>query len=163
MPQLLSDREADGESRADRLEARRGRPPRERVVQDVELPLSTTGDFLRWFLREVPIEPVWLCPLRLRSTRAWTLYPLRPAETYVNLGFWSSVPVDPSAARGATNRRIERRVTALGGHKSLYSESFYDEAEFHSRYGGDAYAALKARWDPGSRLPTLYEKAVQGA
>jgi FAD/FMN-containing dehydrogenase len=148
---------------ADRLQARQGRPPRERVVQDVEVPLSSTADFLRWFLREVPIEPVWLCPLRLRSETAWPLYPLRPGVTYVNVGFWSSVPADPTAGPGATNRRIEQRVSELGGHKSLYSESFYDEDEFALLYNGAAYAVLKERWDPGARLPHLYGKAVRGA
>ena len=39
---------------AARLDARKGLPPRERVVQDVEIPLDRTADFLRWFLREVP-------------------------------------------------------------------------------------------------------------
>jgi FAD/FMN-containing dehydrogenase len=148
---------------ADRLEARHGRPPRERVVQDVELPIASTAEFLRWFLREVPIEPVWLCPLRLLADEPWTLYPLRPRETYVNVGFWSTVPSDPARGPGATNRRIEREVTALGGHKSLYSESFYGEEEFARLYDGAAYAVLKERWDPGSRLPHLYDKAVRGA
>ena len=148
---------------ADRLEARQGRPPRERVVQDVEIPLAATAEFLRWFLREVPIEPIWLCPLCLRSDQAWSLYPLRPGETYVNVGFWSSVPSDPGAQPGATNRRIEHEVTALGGHKSLYSESFYDEDEFRRLYGGAQYTALKQRWDPEGRLPDLYAKAVRGA
>ncbi len=148
---------------ADRLEARQGRPPRERVVQDVEIPLAATAEFLRWFLREVPIEPIWLCPLRLRSDQAWSLYPLHPGETYVNVGFWSSVPSDPGAEPGATNRRIEHEVTALGGHKSLYSESFYDEDEFRRLYGGAQYTALKQRWDPDGRLPDLYAKAVRGA
>jgi FAD/FMN-containing dehydrogenase len=148
---------------ADRLEVARGRPPRERVVQDVEVPLAATAQFLRWFLREVPIEPVWLCPLRLRSDRAWSLYPLRPGEVYVNVGFWSTVPADAAAGPAATNRRIEQEVTTLGGHKSLYSESFYDEDEFARLYGGPAYAGLKARWDPDGRLPTLYAKAVGGA
>ena len=148
---------------ADRLEARRGRPPRERVVQDVEIPLEGTAEFLRWFLREVPIEPIWLCPLRLRSDQSWSLYPLQPGETYVNVGFWSSVPSDPGAGPGATNRRIEHEVTALGGHKSLYSESFYDEEEFRRLYGGAQYTALKQEWDPDGRLPDLYAKAVRGA
>ena len=49
-----------------RLDARRGKPARERVVQDVEIPLDRTAEFLDWFLREVPIEPVWLCPIQLR-------------------------------------------------------------------------------------------------
>ena len=148
---------------ADRIEARHGRPPRERVVQDVELPLASTAEFLRWFLREVPIEPVWICPLRLLADEPWTLYPLRPRETYVNIGFWSTVPSDPAAGPAATNRRIEREVTALGGHKSLYSESFYEEDEFARLYDGAAYAVLKERWDPRSRLPHLYDKAVRGA
>ena len=40
----------------------------------------------------VPIEPIWLCPLRLRDTDRWPLYPIRPGHTYVNVGFWSAVP-----------------------------------------------------------------------
>ena len=148
---------------ADRLEARHGRPPRERVVQDVEIPLAATAEFLRWFLRDVPIEPIWLCPLRLRSEQPWTLYPLHPGQTYVNVGFWSTVPSDPAVGPGATNRRIEQEVAALGGHKSLYSESFYDEEEFRRLYGGAQYAELKRQWDPDGRLPDLYAKAVRGA
>jgi FAD/FMN-containing dehydrogenase len=147
---------------ADRLEAGRGRPPRERVVQDVEIPLDGTAEFLRWFLDEVPIEPIWLCPLRLRDDRPWTLYPLQPGERYVNVGFWSTVPVTPGDP-AATNRRIEERVSELGGHKSLYSEAFYDEESFWRHYGGADYPALKERYDPDRRLPDLYAKAVRGA
>lgn len=104
---------------ADRIERFNGRPARERVVQDVEVPISRTPEFLRWFLDEIPIEPVWLCPLRLRDSEGWPLYPIRPGQTYVNIGFWSSVPA--GAVEGATNRLIERKVNELGGHKSLYS------------------------------------------
>jgi FAD/FMN-containing dehydrogenase len=143
---------------ADRLEARKGRPPRERVVQDVEVPLERTAELLHWFLREVPIEPVWLCPVR--TTREWPLYPIVPERTYVNVGFWSTVPRDPRDP-AATNRLVEEQVTRLEGHKSLYSDAFYDEDEFHRLYGGDAYADLKARYDPGSRLLDLYSKAVR--
>ena len=82
---------------ADRIEKRRGRPPRERVVQDVEVPIERCTEFLDWFLSEVPIEPIWLCPVRLRDR--WPLYPMPPDHTYVNLGFWSSVPPGPPRAR----------------------------------------------------------------
>jgi FAD/FMN-containing dehydrogenase len=144
---------------ADRLEARKGRPPRERVVQDIEVPLDRTAEFLHWFLREIPIEPVWLCPVRSRDV--WPLYPLRPGETYVNVGFWSSVPRDPAEPVGAANRLIEAQVTALDGHKSLYSDAYYDQTDFWQLYGGDDYAVLKSRYDPQSRLLDLYSKAVQ--
>jgi FAD/FMN-containing dehydrogenase len=143
---------------ADRIEARRGQPPRERVVQDIEVPLGRTAEFVHWFLREIPIEPIWLCPVRSRDH--WPLYPLRPGETYVNVGFWSSVPRDAGGDPGAANRLIEAEVTALDGHKSLYSDSFYDQDQFWRLYGGDAYAELKRRYDPDSRLLDLYSKAV---
>ncbi len=37
---------------ADRIEKRNGRPPRERVVQDVEVPIERTAEFVDWFLDE---------------------------------------------------------------------------------------------------------------
>jgi FAD/FMN-containing dehydrogenase len=152
-----------------RLEARQGRPPRERVVQDVEIPVGQVEPFLDWFLREVPIEPIWLCPIELRqSTRPsvdgtppWPLYPLKPGHRYLNVGFWSTVPIAPGAADGDVNRAIEQQVTAVGGHKSLYSDAYYDRTTFDRLYGGEAYAPVKARYDPGGRLPSLHDKAVR--
>ncbi|WP_109522767.1 MULTISPECIES: FAD-binding oxidoreductase [Nocardia] len=153
----------------DKLEARKGNPPRERVVQDIEVPVERTADFVEWFLREIPIEPIWLCPLRLRydaatagsTERAWPLYPLEPDRTYVNVGFWSAVPTTPGAQEGAANRAIEKTVTDFDGHKSLYSDAYYDKDEFAALYGGSIYTELKKRYDPDQRLLDLYSKAVQ--
>jgi FAD/FMN-containing dehydrogenase len=144
---------------SDRVETRNGRPARERVVQDVEVPIGRACDFLEWFLDNVPITPIWLCPLRLRDHDGWTLYPIRPDQTYVNVGFWSSVPAGDSA--GTTNRTIEAKVSELDGHKSLYSDSFYTREEFDGLYGGDAYDTVKTSYDPESRLLDLYAKVVQ--
>jgi FAD/FMN-containing dehydrogenase len=148
---------------ADRIEKRHNRPPRERVVQDVEVPIARTAEFLDWFLANVPIEPIWLCPLRLRdvpgSADGWPLYPLRPHHPYVNVGFWSSVPVGPTD--GHTNKLIERKVSALDGHKSLYSDAYYSAEEFDNLYGGETYKTVKKTYDPDSRLLDLYAKAVQ--
>ncbi|MFI1914669.1 FAD-binding oxidoreductase [Nocardia sp. NPDC020380] len=149
----------------DKLEARKGNPPQERVVQDIEVPIERTADFLEWFLREIPIEPIWLCPLRLRDTggeRPWPLYPLEPDRTYVNVGFWSAVPTVPGQGEGVANRAIELQVSKLDGHKSLYSDAYYGKDEFADLYyGGDTYAELKQHYDPDSRLLDLYSKAVQ--
>ncbi|GAA1962682.1 FAD-binding oxidoreductase [Microbacterium deminutum] len=143
----------------DRLEKLHGRPPRERVIQDIEVPIERCAEFLDWFLANVPIQPIWLCPLRVRDDDGWPLYPIRPHETYVNVGFWSTVPV--GSTEGETNRMIERTVSELEGHKSLYSDSFYPREEFDELYGGDAYRAVKERYDSDSRLLDLYAKAVQ--
>ncbi|WP_246061045.1 FAD-binding oxidoreductase [Lapillicoccus jejuensis] len=156
-----------------RLDERRGRPARERVVQDVEIPLSRTAEFLDWFLREVPVEPLWLCPVQLRpdplrggeapvtGSSPWPLYPMEVGTPYVNVGFWSTVPILPGRRDGDTNRAIEDQVHELGGHKSLYSDAYYDEETFAALYGGADYALVKKRYDPRGRLPSLYDKAVR--
>ncbi len=144
---------------ADRIEARHGRPPRERVVQDVEVPIERTEEFLDWFLTTVPIEPIWLCPLRLRDEAGWPLYPLRAGHSYVNVGFWSSVPA--TGIEGHTNRLIEDKISDLDGHKSLYSDAYYSRDAFDELYGGETYKTVKKIYDPDSRLLDLYAKAVQ--
>jgi FAD/FMN-containing dehydrogenase len=143
---------------ADRLDRRAGRPQRERVIQDVEVPVERLADFLDWLDAEVGMRPVWLCPLV--ATRKWPTYPLDPGRTYVNAGFWGTVHVGPDAPDAPRNRAIEARVHELGGHKSLYSDAFYDQETFDRLYDGANLAAVKRRYDPDQRLISLYEKAV---
>ncbi len=106
------------------------------------------------------MRPVWLCPLRLRD-REWPGYPLTSGTTYVNVGFWGVVNVGPEAPQSPRNRAIEDRVTELGGHKSLYSEAFYDRDDFDRLYGGAELARVKALHDPDDRLTSLYDKVVR--
>jgi FAD/FMN-containing dehydrogenase len=150
-------------SRIDRL---RGEPSKERVVQDVEIPVDRTADFLRWFGPNVGMTPVWLCPLRLRepagaaSAYRWPLYPLRPGQLYVNVGFWGLVDIQPGRRDGDVNTAIEQAVAVHGGHKSLYSDAYYTEDEFAALYGGPSYEQAKKRYDPDHRLTGMYDKAV---
>lgn len=174
---------------ADRMAARKGEPARERVVQDVEVTADRLPDFLSWFFAASDIQPVWLCPIRLRegterfnplgellqdpvakedgaADHPWPLYPLSTEATWINLGFWSSVPVNhlgEDSGEGAFNKVIEERVAELDGHKSLYSEAFYSRAEFEELYGGRIPGLLKSKYDPQGRFPGLYEKTVLGA
>jgi FAD/FMN-containing dehydrogenase len=144
------------------LDARRGRLPGEAVIQDVEIPVERGAEFAEFFHATVGMSPVWLCPLRLRSATAWPLYPLSPRQVYVNFGFWGNVALPPGAADGHFNRQIENEVTRLGGHKGLYSTSYYSQDEFARLYNGPGYARLKAEYDPQGRLAGLYEKCVAG-
>ncbi|MBO0839912.1 MAG: FAD-binding oxidoreductase [Sciscionella sp.] len=136
-----------------------GRPEREKVIQDVEIPVEKVPAFLEFFHDEVGISPVWLCPVLAREQ--WPLYPLTPGELYVNVGFWAGVPLPAGRSDGYFNRLIEDKVTELGGHKSLYSTAFYPEDEFWRLYNGDAYRRLKKRYDEQDRLPDLYAKCVR--
>jgi FAD/FMN-containing dehydrogenase len=143
-----------------RIDRWTGKPPREDVIQDIEVPVERLAEFLEFFQEKVGMSPVWLCPLRAREP--WPLYPLDLGKVYVNVGFWGTTPLPPGQIPEYHNRLIERKVAALDGHKSLYSTSFYSRAEFWQHYDGDTYRQLKTEYDPDARLLDLYDKCVRG-
>ncbi|HSP37045.1 MAG TPA: FAD-binding oxidoreductase [Frankiaceae bacterium] len=144
-----------------RMDAVKGLPEREEVVQDIEVPAARVPEFLRFLHEQTGIEPVWLCPLKQRDPEAvWDLYAFQPDALYVNIGFWSTAPLPPGESDGYHNRRIEEKVAELGGRKSLYSTAFYPPEEFWSLYGGAQYEVLKKTYDPSGRLLDLYAKTV---
>ena len=73
------------------------------------------------------------------------------------------MPTVPGRDDHAANRAVENKVSELGGHKSLYSEAFYDRPEFERLYGGDLPERMKATYDPDRRFPGLFEKTVNNA
>lgn len=133
----------------------------EPMVQDVEIPLSRCGEFLRFYWENLDVRPLWICPVEpLPSRQPWTLYDM-PRELHLNFGFWSAVSTREDLPPDHFNRLLEREVVRLGGHKSLYSTVFFEEDEFWRIYDGPAYRLLKARYDPTGALPDLYEKTVK--
>ena len=124
------------------------------------MPIERTAEFLDWFLDERADRADLVVPVAVaRPRRAGRCTRSGPDHTYVNIGFWSSVPVGPEP--GYTNRMIEAKVSELDGHKSLYSDAYYTPEEFDELYGGETYKTVKKTYDPDSRLLDLYAKAVQ--
>jgi FAD/FMN-containing dehydrogenase len=133
----------------------------ESVIQDVDIPIENAAEFLRFFLDEIGIQPVWMCPIGGHDTsRNFPFYPLHGSGLFVNFGFWDIVPNPQQHPAGYFNRKIETRVSELGGIKSLYSDSYYDENRFWKLYNGDRYHDLKHKYDPDGRLRNLYQKCV---
>ena len=132
------------------------------MIQDVEIPIDRAAEFLEFFHREIGLRPIINGPV-VGSTTAqgrFPLFPLKPDVLYVNIGFWDTVRTRKDRPPGYLNRRIEDKVAELGGLKMLYSESYYDEAEFRDLYNGPVYDRLKAKYDPEGRLSDLYRKCV---
>lgn len=133
-------------------------PGQESVVQDIGFEPAAAARFLAWFLAEIPIRPIWVCPFTPR--RVAPLFPVTPRRLHLDVAFWDSVRAGRSP--GETNRRIEAKTADLGGIKSLYARSYYDRASFERAYGGDAWRILKDRYDPDGVLGELYSKCVEG-
>jgi FAD/FMN-containing dehydrogenase len=133
----------------------------ESVIQDVDIPLEHAERFMDFYAREVGLWPMWICPVKAGSLAAhYTLYPMKPQRLYVNFGFWDVLHRPQRFPAGHFNRLVEREVNALGGIKSLYSDSYFSEDDFGRIYGGAAYRELKAKYDPHQILPDLYAKCV---
>lgn len=133
----------------------------EGVIQDVDIPIEQAAEFLRFFLEEIGIRPVWMCPIGGHDlSQNFPLYPLHGSGLFVNFGFWDTVSNPQHHATGHFNRKIEAKVTELGGIKSLYSDSYYDENRFWDIYNGEQYRELKQKYDPQERLKDLYQKCV---
>ena len=117
------------------------------------MPVERLEEFLDWFDARGRDAPGLAVPAGLRGTSTVAHLPARsPGTTYVNVGFWGTVHVGPDAPDAPRNRAIEAKVHELGGHKSLYSEAFYDRETFDRLYDGRNLAAVKQRYDPDDRF-----------
>jgi len=132
--------------------------PAESVIQDVQIPISRSNDFLQFFNEKIKITPVWLCPtMPQKSEHKFSLCPLTD-ELHINFGFWDTVPSQKE--EGFYNILIEEKVEELKGNKSLYSNSFYTEEKFWQLYNKPIYDELKKQYDPSARFKNLYQKCV---
>jgi FAD/FMN-containing dehydrogenase len=133
----------------------------ESVIQDVELPIEHCVEFFDFYHDTIKFLPVWICPTRAYDPRAhFDLYGLAPGKLYVNFGFWDVIRSRSPIPEGFHNRKVEEKVMALGGMKSLYSDSYFTPEQFWSIYNRPAYEALKRKYDPDGRLKDLYRKCV---
>lgn len=129
----------------------------ESVVQDVEIPMQNAAHFLQFFLREIGIKPIWICPTKsYAATSLYPFYKMNADVFYVNFGFWDMLPMNKED--GYYNRLIENKVAELSGNKSLYSRVYYTEDEFWKIYDRELYDRLKNKYDPQQQLNNLYQK-----
>jgi FAD/FMN-containing dehydrogenase len=132
----------------------------EPLIQDWEVPWDQAAGFTRFALREVDLSGRPWIVTPIRTPRAPTLYPVRAAMLYYNLGCYCQVRKPAGKPPYWYTRLMDGECFARGGIKMLYSSTFLSREEFDRLYNGAAYAGLKARYDPGGRAATLFDKAV---
>lgn len=128
----------------------------ETVIQDVEIPIENAPQFLKFFLSQIGIKPVWLCPTKPYKDHYYSFYRMDPNKLFINFGFWDVV--HSHREDGYFNRKIEQKVQELKGNKSLYSNVYYTEDEFWKIYDHHHYLELKKQYDPDNRLKDVYQK-----
>jgi FAD/FMN-containing dehydrogenase len=133
----------------------------ESVIQDVEIPIAGAAEFLAFYFDTVRFTPVWICPTRSYDANAkFDLYDMDADTLYVNFGFWDVIRGRAKLPPGYYNRQVEEKVVALGGMKSLYSDSYFTPEQFWKIYNKPAYDGLKNKYDPDGALNDIYHKCV---
>jgi len=149
-------------AREAKLKAFFGRKARESepLIQDWEVPWDRAAELIETCLAEVDLEGRPWAAVPIRTPRQPTLYPIRPDELYFNLGSYCQVHRPEGKPRYHYTRIMDDKCFELDGIKMLYSSTFLGKAEFDRRFNGEAYAALKAKYDPAGHAPTLFEKVA---
>jgi hypothetical protein len=131
------------------------------IVQDLSLPYSRAEEFIDYTSQELGIWPLWLCPLRQMNPPTFHPYTTQPGpgdspKPMLNIGLWgrASSDIDTFVRQ---NRRLESKLTELGGRKVLYSHTYYTELEFWQLYDRKWYDDLRERYSATSLL-TVYDK-----
>jgi FAD/FMN-containing dehydrogenase len=132
----------------------------EPLIQDWEVPWARAAELIEFCLSEVNLDGRPWAAVPIKTPRTPTIYPIRANELYFNLGCYVQVRKPEGRGDYYYTRIMDEKCFALDGIKMLYSSTFLDISEFDSRFNGEAYAALKAKYDPNGNAQTLFEKVA---
>ncbi len=132
----------------------------EPLIQDWEVPWDTANELVEFCLREVELDGRPWAAVPIRTPSQPTLYPITPDQLYFNLGCYCQVRKIEEREPYHYSTLMDRKCFDLGGIKMLYSSTFLERDEFDTRFNGEAYRKLKAKYDPGGCAPELYDKVT---
>lgn len=132
----------------------------EPLIQDWEVPWHHAGELVRFCLEHVELDGRPWAALPIRPACRPTLYPVEPGELLFNLGSYCQVRKPAGKPPYHYTRIMDQKCFELDGIKMLYSSTFIDEPDFDARFNGTEYRALKQKYDPAGRAPTLFEKVA---
>jgi hypothetical protein len=127
----------------------------EHIVQDLTLPLGVAQTFLEYLDETEHIYPLWLCPVK-PEPRSPLLCNGLDTPLAINIGVWGPQIADYKQFLHV-NRRIEAKLSELGGKKWLYAHTYYTEEEFWQIYDKQWYERLRKKYS-ATTLPSIYEK-----
>ncbi|KAJ5246418.1 hypothetical protein N7468_001401 [Penicillium chermesinum] len=117
------------------------------IVQDVGIPYGKAAEFGHWLDDNENFG--YYPPLALSIDD-------NTPEILLNFGIWGPGPTDRLQFI-SKNRKLEQKVSSLGGRKWLYAHTYYTEEEFWSIYDRKQYDAQRKKYF-ATDLPSIYEK-----
>lgn len=129
------------------------------IVEDLAVPFKNTVPFLRYLDDEFGIYPLWLCPLKFKSSGLRIKHFPEDTELLLNVGVWGPWGKKHKSFNAA-NKALEAKVKDLQGAKWLYAQTFYSKEEFWEIYDQESYERLRQKY-AAVNLPDVYQKVKQ--
>ena len=133
------------------------------VTLDTFVPMSRVGEFLAWYERELAFYPLWMVPYRRVRDYEWLadgFYKDLEDDLFLDIALYG---LKQTGRRVGAHRRIEEKLMAIGGIKTLISHNYYSEAEFWSIFNRPNYDAVKRLTDPDNAFRDVYTKMCKAA
>ncbi len=148
----------------------RKRSLRNRVAQDIIIPLEKVEEGLRLIRNNFEIYPLWVCPVRIHDHGQWkglirnphNLLPGKEHQLFVDLGVYG---IPPAVAQGKWNglkstRALERFTRDTGGIQMLYADIFMTRSEFEQMYDHQMYRKVRRKYQADRAFPEIYDKVI---
>ncbi|MBU0554027.1 FAD-binding oxidoreductase [Myxococcota bacterium] len=131
---------------------------RPEVVVDVFIPAARMPEFMSWYVEVFDFFPLWIVPYQMPGVYPWVADAWRPGVGdgfVIDCAVYGKPNSDPEIDWSEV---LERKVTELGGVKTLISRNHYTEEAFWRIYDRPRLEAFKAKMDPKGVFDGLYAK-----
>lgn len=148
----------------------RRRALKNRVAQDIIIPVRHMTEALRFIDAQYGIYPLWVCPVRLFNHGKHEGLIRNPEGTggkgdnvmYVDLGIYGIPPYVKNGTWDSVSvsRSLERFTYGKNGFHMLYADIFMTRSEFEDMFSHRLYREMRRRYGADGSFPEVYDKVI---
>lgn len=132
------------------------------VTVDLFVPFSKSGEFMKWYEKEINFFPLWCVPYKRVRDYEWIdadFLKKTHEELYLDLAIYGMKKNDNKNYY----KMLEEELMKIGGLKTLISNNYYSETDFWKIWNKKNYFEVKRKTDPDNIFRDLYERTCRAA
>jgi len=148
----------------------RRRALKNRVAQDVIIPIEKMDEALKYMDKRYRIYPMWICPVRLFNHGNYEGIIRNPVNTtknressmFVDIGIYGIPPFVKEKGWDAvsTSRDLEHYTFLQHGFHMLYADIFMTREEFELMFNHNLYRDMRKMYNAERSFPEVYDKVI---
>jgi delta24-sterol reductase len=147
----------------------RKRALKNRVAQDIIIPIRKMNEALQYIDIHYGIYPAWICPVRLFDHEENEGFIPNPKNStrnnsamFVDIGIYG---IPPQVKQGnwdsiSTSRNLEHLTYKNHGFHMLYADIFMTREEFEQMFSHRLYREMREKYNADGSFPEVYDKVI---